>query len=82
MTELTSLHWTTSAKNRHVLECGRGASSVLLSRIIMSQQGRVQVESSVSYGSTKRELKTRPISDSFSLVLFVTLFIMNRESEN
>jgi hypothetical protein len=26
-------HWTTSVKNRHVLECGHGASSVLLSRI-------------------------------------------------
>jgi hypothetical protein len=33
LTELTSLHWTTSAKNRHVLEYGRGASSVLLSSI-------------------------------------------------
>jgi hypothetical protein len=27
------LHWTTRVKNRLVLECGRGASSVLLSRI-------------------------------------------------
>jgi hypothetical protein len=27
------LHWTTSVKNRHVFDCGHGASSVLLSRI-------------------------------------------------